>query len=93
MRTSKRFVISGRVQGVGFRYFVQSAAVRESIRGWVRNLDDGRVETAAAGEPAAMERFEQALRQGPPAARVDRVDVDDTFPLSASDSMLGFHIR
>jgi len=91
--TSRRFVISGRVQGVGFRYFVQAVAVRESIRGWVRNLDDGRVETAAAGEAGAMERFERAIRQGPPAARVDRVDVDETFPMSATDTMLGFHIR
>ena len=93
MLTSRRFVISGRVQGVGFRYFVQSAAVRESIRGWVRNLDDGRVETAAAGEPDAMERFERAIRQGPPASRVDRVDVDETYPLSTRDAMPGFHIR
>lgn len=93
MRMVRRYVISGRVQGVGFRYFVQSTAVRESIRGWVRNLDDGRVETAAAGEPEAMERFERALRQGPAAARVDRVEVDETFPLSTTDTMLGFHIR
>jgi acylphosphatase len=93
MLTSRRFVISGRVQGVGFRYFVQSAAVRESIRGWVRNLDDGRVETAGAGEPDAMERFERAIRQGPPASRVDRVEVDETYPLSTKDTMLGFHIR
>jgi acylphosphatase len=91
--TSRRFVIGGRVQGVGFRYFVQSVAVRESIRGWVRNLDDGRVETAAVGEADAMERFERAIRQGPPSARVDRVDVDETFPMSTTDTMLGFHIR
>ncbi len=93
MRTSKRFVISGRVQGVGFRYFVQSAAVRESMSGWVRNLDDGRVEAAAAGETEAMERFERAIRQGPPAARVDRVLVDDSFPMGAAESQAGFHIR
>jgi len=93
MLTSRRFVISGRVQGVGFRYFVQSAAVRESIRGWVKNLEDGRVETAAAGEPGAMERFERAIRQGPPASRVDRVEVDETYPLSTQDKMPGFHIR
>ena len=93
MLTSRRFVISGRVQGVGFRYFVQSAAVREAIRGWVKNLDDGRVETAAAGEPDAMERFERAIRQGPPASRVDRVEVDETYPLSTQDKTPGFHIR
>ena len=91
--TSRRFVISGRVQGVGFRYFVQSVAVRESVRGWVRNLEDGRVETAAAGEADAVERFERAIRQGPPAARVDRVDVDETFPISTRDTISGFHIR
>ena len=93
MRIVRRFVISGRVQGVGFRYFVQSVASRESIAGWVRNLDDGRVETAAAGDADAIERFERALRQGPPGARVDRVDVDDTFPMAAADTLTGFHIR
>ena len=85
-----RFVISGRGQGVGFRYFVQSIAVRESIVGWVRNLDDGRVETAAAGDPGAMERFERAIRQGPPASRVDHVMVDDGYPMVGQN---GFHIR
>jgi acylphosphatase len=90
MRTCKRFVIRGRVQGVGFRYFVQSVASRESIAGWVRNLDDGRLETAAAGEADAMERFERALREGPPGSRVDQVTVDDTFPLG---TMTSFHIR
>ena len=92
MPTCKRFVISGRVQGVGFRYFVQSVASRESVVGWVRNLDDGRVETAAAGETDAMERFEQALRQGPPASRVETVIVDDSFPLGPM-SQNGFRIR
>jgi acylphosphatase len=91
MRTSRRFLISGRVQGVGFRYFVQSVAIRESLSGWVRNLDDGRVETAAVGEDAAMDRFERAIRQGPPGARVDAVAVDDTFPMS--EHAKGFHIR
>jgi len=90
MRSVKRFVISGRVQGVGFRYFVQSVATREAISGWVRNLDDGRVETAAAGEPDALERFERAIRQGPAGARVDHVTVDDTFPMAGG---AGFHIR
>jgi acylphosphatase len=91
MRTSRRFLISGRVQGVGFRYFVQSVAIRESLSGWVRNLDDGRVETAAAGDADAMERFERALRHGPSSARIDNVVVDDTFPMS--DHASGFHIR
>ena len=67
MRIVRRYVISGRVQGVGFRYFVQSVASRESIAGWVRNLDDGRVEAVAAGDADAIGRFERALRQAPDA--------------------------
>ena len=89
MRTV-RYVISGRVQGVGFRYFVQSVASRESLAGWVRNLDDGRVETAAAGDAEAIARFDRAIRQGPAGARVDHVAVDETFPMT---SQSGFHIR
>jgi acylphosphatase len=57
----------------------------------VRNLDDGRVETAAVGDADAMNRFERALREGPPGARVDAVAVDDTFPIS--EHAKGFHIR
>jgi acylphosphatase len=90
MRIVRRFVVSGRVQGVGFRYFVQAVAARESIAGWVRNLDDGRVETAASGDAEGMERFERAIRQGPPSARVDGVAVDETFPIG---NPTGFHIR
>jgi acylphosphatase len=93
MRIVRRYVISGRVQGVGFRYFVQSVAVREALSGWVRNLDDGRVETAAAGSTDAIERFERAIRQGPAGARVDHVTVDDSFPMAPQDDVSGFHIR
>jgi len=91
MLTTRRFVISGRVQGVGFRYFVQSIASRESLAGWVRNLDDGRVETAAAGDLEALVRFERAIRQGPSGARVDHVAVDETFPMTTAQ--IGFFIR
>jgi len=73
-------VVRGRVQGVGFRYFAEAAAAREGLHGWVRNLPDGRVEAAAEGEAEAIERFERAIRHGPPGARVDAVDVDDTVP-------------
>ena len=48
--TARRYLISGRVQGVGFRFFAESAAMREGLHGWVRNLPDGRVEIAAEGE-------------------------------------------
>ena len=65
MQTSRRFVISGRVQGVGFRYFVQSIAVREAVVGWVRNLDDGRVEVYAIGPANKISDLAAALHKGP----------------------------
>jgi acylphosphatase len=80
LRLARRFIISGRVQGVGFRWFAESAASREGLHGWVRNRPDGRVEALAEGEAEALERFERALRHGPNAARVDDVEVDDVPP-------------
>ena len=80
MRVARRFLISGRVQGVGFRYFTQDAATRENIHGSVRNLADGRVEAEAEGDADAMDRFERALRHGPPGARVEQIEVDHTVP-------------
>jgi len=77
---ARRYLISGRVQGVGFRYFTEATARREGIIGWVRNTPDGRVEVAAEGDAEALERFERSLRHGPRGARVERVDVDDTIP-------------
>lgn len=80
MRVARHFLISGRVQGVGFRYFTQAAASREGLHGWVRNVPDGSVEVEAEGEADAIERFERALRHGPPGARVDEVEVDAGMP-------------
>ena len=77
MHVARRFVISGRVQGVGFRYFTQDTARREGVTGWVRNLPDGGVEALVEGEAQAVTRVERALRTGPRGARVDRVYVDD----------------
>ena len=90
MRVARRYLISGRVQGVGFRYFAQRVASRDGIQGWVRNLPDGRVEASAEGEAEAMERFETRLRQGPPGARVEDVEVEDSVP-EGRDA--GFHVR
>jgi acylphosphatase len=75
MRVARRFVIHGRVQGVGFRWFVQHAAAREGVTGYVRNLPDGTVESYAEGEAEALTRFERAMRSGPPGARVKNVNV------------------
>ena len=80
MRVARRFVVSGRVQGVGFRYFTQDTARREGVTGWVRNLPDGGVEALVEGEAEAVTRVERALRTGPRGARVDRVYVDDEDP-------------
>jgi acylphosphatase len=89
MLVGKRFVIAGRVQGVGYRYFARDAARLEGIRGTVQNLDDGRVEVVASGEAEAMTRFERALRRGPAGARVDDVQVDQG---PAADGPGEFHI-
>ena len=80
MRVARRYTISGRVQGVGFRYFTQAAAARDGIDGWVRNTPDGRVEIAAEGDADAMERFEHSIRLGPGGARVSHVEVDLVEP-------------
>ena len=74
MRVARRLVISGRVQGVGFRFFTREAALREGMTGWVRNLPDGRVEAWVEGE--AVTRVERAMRSGPAGARVEEVVVD-----------------
>lgn len=74
-RRTVRVLVAGRVQGVGFRAFAIRAANRLGIDGWVRNLPDGRVEALAAGEAEAIAAFLEALRQGPPLARVTAVEV------------------
>ena len=90
MRVARRYLISGRVHGVGFRYFTEAAAAREGLHGWVRNLPDGRVEIDVEGETDAMERFERNVRHGPPGARVSDVQVDDGVPLRRES---GFSVR
>ena len=74
MRIARRFVINGRVQGVGFRWFTKDVAMREGVTGWVRNLPDGRVEALIEGDAEAIARVEQALHTGPPGARVQSVN-------------------
>jgi acylphosphatase len=90
MPEARRFVIRGRVQGVGYRWFAQHAAKAEGLTGWVMNRDDGAVEAVAEGDREALERFEHRLRHGPPAGRVDEVLVDTDVP---SARATGFVIR
>ena len=90
MLVSRRFVVSGRVQGVGFRFFAQEAALIEGLSGWVRNLDDGRVEAHVEGDQEAVERFERKIRRGPAAARVTDVNIEDGVPSGRGD---GFRVK
>ncbi len=90
MIVARHYYLAGRVQGVGFRFFVYEAALREGIHGWVRNLPDRRVEVAAEGEAESMMRFEAAIRQGPAGARVDQCEVEVEPPTGRHP---GFSVR
>ena len=76
MLTARRFLVVGRVQGVGFRFFAEEQARREGLAGYVRNLPDGRVEFRSRGSAEDLEQFVEAVRRGPLASRVDRVDTE-----------------
>ena len=82
-------LVSGRVQGVFYRASARSAAGKLGLRGWVRNLDDGRVEAWAEGPRADVESFIAWCRKGPPAARVGSVEVE----WGAAQGHAGFDVR
>ena len=71
---ARRFVVRGRVQGVGFRWFVEREAHILGVAGWVRNKADGRVEVLAQGTREQLDALSSRLREGPRAARVDDVE-------------------
>ena len=75
---AKRLVIRGRVQGVFYRAWSASEARALGLNGWVRNRRDGSVEMLIDGEAEAMERMIASCREGPPDARVDQVEVEET---------------
>jgi acylphosphatase len=75
-RARVHLLVSGLVQGVAFRAYTVEEARRLGLSGWVRNLPDGRVEAEAEGERAALEGLVRFCRRGPPAARVDGVEVE-----------------
>jgi len=70
---TRRFVVTGRVQGVGFRWFVEREAAQAGVTGWVRNREDGSVEVMATGTREQLSSLRAKLQQGPRAARVDEV--------------------
>jgi acylphosphatase len=84
-----RLVVSGRVQGVGFRYFVVQAAEGFGVSGTVRNLPNGDVEVVAEGAAHALDRLEEVVRAGPRSARVERVAREDVAPAGRH---AGFHV-
>jgi acylphosphatase len=72
---TRRLQITGRVQGVGFRYAMQDEASRRGVSGWVRNRRDGSVEALVQGESDAVEALIAWARQGPPGARVSELQI------------------
>lgn len=90
MIQAKHFLIRGRVQGVGFRWFTQRAAARLKIQGYVRNLPTGEVEVCAQAEESQIADFKQELSRGPVGARVSEI-VERDLPVSSDYS--NFFIR
>jgi acylphosphatase len=88
----RHMLIRGRVQGVGFRAWVEDTAIELGLKGWVRNRRDGTVEAVVAGEQELVLTMIEASRRGPPAARVDRLDVSKAGPELLGDSRPGFWV-
>ena len=89
-RVARRFLISGDVQGVGYRFFAQRAAARHQVVGYVKNLSDGRVEALVEGSSAQVEAFKHDLATGP---RFGRVDDVEEVNLDPSGSYSAFRIE
>lgn len=88
MNIARKFIISGEVQGVGYRYFAQRAAARHQVLGYVRNLPDGRVEAVAEGDGASVEAFRHDLVTGPAWASVANVEELNIEPKGTYSSFL-----
>jgi len=87
--TACRYLIRGRVQGVGYRYFAQKVAAAQNVSGYARNLEDGSVEVYAVGSAAQLSEFAGFLRTGPAFSDVRSVDVQE----AAVENHQGFRIR
>jgi acylphosphatase len=74
VKTARKFLIGGEVQGVGYRFFAQRAAARHQVVGYVRNLPDGRVEAWVEGTPESVEAFKHDLATGPAFSAVENVE-------------------
>ena len=85
---TKHYLISGRVQGVGYRRFAESRALELNLRGWVRNLQDGRVEALAQGPQNDLARFESYLKTGPAHGHVESLVVRSIAKPSTLDGFI-----
>lgn len=88
----RHYLIKGRVQGVGFRWFVHREAAALGLKGWVRNTEDGHVEVVAAGEPEQLAELEATLHKGSRGSRVDTVISHDLAETEAA-SLGSFQIE
>ena len=88
-QTSRHIFVSGRVQGVAFRWYTRDQALELGVRGWVRNLADGRVEAWVEGEDEAVEAMRRWLEAGPAQARVTQAEVRE----GEAKGCTGFAIR
>ena len=85
----RRLVVHGRVQGVGFRWFVRRTAHSRGLAGWAANRSDGTVEVVLEGEPEVVESVERLVGEGPRGAAVERVEAADEQP----EGLTGFRTR
>ena len=85
-KVARKFFLRGDVQGVGFRFFAQRAAARHQVLGYVKNLDDGRVEALAEGPARKVEAFKHELATGPRFSSVDHVEEINIDPSGAYSS-------
>jgi len=90
MMVARKYIVSGLVQGVGFRFFAQRAAARHQVRGYVKNLPDGRVEAFAQGDEKSVEDFKHDLIAGPTNSNVEHLE--ETV-LEPSNSYSAFRIE
>jgi acylphosphatase len=86
------FLVRGRVQGVGFRWFVHREASELELKGWVRNTEDGDVEVVAAGDAESLAELRNSLKQGPRGSRVDTV-IEHPLVEAEAERLIAFQIE
>lgn len=86
------YIVKGRVQGVGFRWYVSREASALGLRGWVRNTVEGEVEVLAAGDESQLEKFHAALQRGSRGSRVDKIE-QTVRPESEAENLHAFEVE